>query len=778
MKISLSWVFDHINASFAKVDIDNLVDQFNKKVAEIEGWYAVETDLDSFALGRVQKVTANQVSVEIPEWGQTVRLAKRPDLQESHYYLITKKNKKLVWATSCDLGAHKEMLLPALHCSASQLKGSWKKSFETKDYILEVDNKSITHRPDMWGHRGFAREIALLLNKKLRSLDGFLENAAIDNHEHSYASTKTMPFELAIEDPEKTKRFAGCYLSTVKAIPSWLWMVTRLSRVDSRAIDALVDCTNYVMLDISQPMHVFDAAKLENKKVVARQARNKEKLTLLDNQKIELTNKDIVIADGQKPISLAGIMGGASTGVSPSTKSVFLESANFDAATIRRSSVHHKVRSEASARFEKSLDPNQNVTALKRFLKLLNHNDVAYKGGTQIISLGAQAQGPEVIIEHRFIEQRLGVTIAPSFVIHTLKALGFGVYDDCADQDPLVYTIKVPLYRATKDVHLKEDIVEEVGRFYGYDVIPAALPYIQSRPTNQRVATRIYNIKHMLAFGMRMHEISSYTFFDESFLRELEWDPQETEQVQDPVSENWYRLATTLAPHLFKAVQTNMHAHDTLRFFEWGRVWRKKGRQLTEKKMVSGIFYNKKKKIDFYQAKADMQQFFAMMGLQIFWESMAKQLYPWCDQEQTAHLFYQGEYVGCAGIVASDFFKKIGDGFAFLFELDGDWLESCIQPPMRFKPLSKYPAVERDISLMVPRSVSAGQMQTLIAQADAHIISVDLQDFFEKKEWKDSKSLTFRYCVRNPDRTMTKEEIDAISNKVHSAVKTAGAEIR
>ena len=260
MKVSIASVFDHINTDWRKINIANLVSKFNQTTAEIERWYPITIDLKNLTLVHVTSI-GKQCKAHSPELKKTIMLSLRPDAKRHDWYFATKKGKEYHWATSLDLGGEKEMLLPALRVSSSDQKGGWKKSFETKDFILEVDNKSITHRPDLWGYRGFAREIAAILDKKLKPFEQFLAKKTVKPFASKAAKAKTFPFTIGIEDPKRTKRFSGFYIPEIAHTPSLLWMVARLSRVDARSIDALIDMTNYVMLDTSQPMHVFDADK-------------------------------------------------------------------------------------------------------------------------------------------------------------------------------------------------------------------------------------------------------------------------------------------------------------------------------------------------------------------------------------------------------------------------------------------------------------------------------------------------------------------------------------
>lgn len=775
MKISIAWIFDHIDADYRTIDIANLMQKLNEITAEIEHEYAVSVDLSNLSLAQLT-ATTNECTVLSVEWDTKMTLPKRADAKEGRVYLIAKEGKKYRWATTLDFGGQKEMLLPAMNADKKMLNGGWKKSFEAKDHIFEVDNKSITNRPDLWGHRGFAREVAAILNLKLKPIEQFCADISVTPCDDSAAATDALPFSITRKDTQGCKRFAGLYVPSVAWSPSLLWMASRLARVDSRSIDALVDCTNYVMLDTSQPMHAFDADTLSKHAIVARRAQNKETLVLLDDQKIELTEHDIVIADGQHPVALAGIMGGKATAVTDRTNSLFLEAANFDASTIRKSSLAHKVRTEASARFEKTLDPNQNILALTRYVALLKENGIECTVADQIHSLGPVMQSPKIEIEQSFIQKAIGTSIAPAFIKDTLEKLEFGVQESRHKDDALCYEITVPTFRATKDVTIKEDIVEEVARFYGYDQIPLQLPYLQTKPSSLHATMQQYRIKQILAFGLSMRELYTYSFFDESFIAELGWQPEATAQVKDPVSQNWHRLVTTLSPALLKAVHENYIDHDELRFFEWARTWHQQ-QDITEKKVLAGILYNKHG-MNFYDAKAQLSQLFTALSLKVNWQPISETPYPWFDQQQTATIEHEGRLVGIAGMTDNGFFKKIASGSAFIFELDAQLLSEYQKPLTRFEPLPKYPAIDRDVTVMASLALSVAELSTLIKNVDGTITSVRLMDMFAKKEWKDARALTFRYIMRNADRTMTKDEAEAIDKRVIKALEAVGATIR
>ncbi len=777
MKISIAWLFDHIDADWQKIDIQNLVDRFNKTTAEIEGVSKITVNFDILTFAHIMAVEKNIMTVKSNEWNVDCSLPVRPDLKKGDWALIAKDGKNYRWAVIDDLGGQKEGFLPAMHCDDETLyAGDWKKVCEKTDYILKVDNKSITHRPDMWGHRGFAREIAAILDLSLKPLESFLTTKKTEAFATKAPAPDSDSFGITIKDTKGCKRFAGLYVKKIDAQSSLFWMAYRLTRVDARPINALVDITNYVMLDMSQPMHAFDADALKEKDIIIRCAKNKEKITLLDDETLELTADDILVCDGKTPISLAGIMGGKSSGINAQTESIFLESANFDATTIRRTSTYHKKRTAASARFEKSLDPNQNVTAITRFLNLCDNASINYTASGNIISLGAQVKPHVIIIAHAFIEQRLGATMAPDFVVKTLQKLLFEV-EQKQENDTIIYHITVPSFRATKDVHIPEDIVEEIGRFFGYDNIEQALPYLQLKPRKTKDIMRTRAIKKLLVHAGAMREIHSYSFYDESFLRKLAWEPKNTVRIKNPVSENWQQMVTSLIPHLYKALEQNVADYDQLRFFEWARTWQQTG-DIEEKKVLAGIIFDKKKPVDFYDAKVLLQKLFDMLRIEVTWQRVDAPKDPWFLPYQTAHLMYAGNRLGVAGIADTRFLHNIAEGHAFIFELDGDQLLTSVEKPLHFESLSKYPEVVRDVSMLIARRYTVDEIAKLIATSDERIAQVKLVDFFEKKEWEDKKSVTFRFVLRDQEKTMTKKDVDDIWDIMVHKLEKLGATVR
>ena len=774
MKLSISWIFDHINADWKKYEIGDLVKKFNQITAETEHFKKVVFDVENFILVKAIE-SKGLFEFYNTENNKLIKLIERGDLVNDGIYLVAKENKTYRWATLKDLNSEKEGFLTNVCFSDPEdLKGGWRKSVETEDYILTVDNKSITNRPDMWGHRGFAREIAAILNLPLWQEERFLINQPIKHYDNKSPESSDNPFSLEIKDSDSCKRLAGVYINKIENRPSSLFIAHRLARIDSKPIDFIVDLTNYVMFDISQPMHAFDAQKIQTKKIIAEFAKDGQKLDLLDNTQITLSSKDLIISDGNKPISLAGIMGGADTAVTETTTSLFLESANFEASTIRQSSLRLKKRTESSARFEKTLDPNQNTTAIIRFLRLLEDYKIDYKAGQNIVSVGKLAEEKIITISHDMINLKIGVPINQDLILNILGKLGFGVK---VSKDRS-YEVTVPTFRSCKDVTIKEDVLEEISRFYGYTNIAQRLPERVMGMFDLSKVTNTRKVKNFFANTVSMHEVYTYALYDEDFLRQINFDPDNTINLINPISENNKRLTSSLIPNLFKAVANISLNLSGGRFFELNKIWLKIDNKSQENLKLSGIIADRKKLVDFYESKVELQIFFKSMSIDVIFKKPDFKPDIWFDPHQTAAIYHGKVLVGIAGKILSSFSSKFFDGDIFVFDLNGDFILNYKPEIKKFVPLSKYPEVDLDVSMLIGQDIEVEKIQDIIKSADSKIKSVELVDHFYKSEWKDLKSITMRFVIYDDTKTLTKSEIDEVYESVISDLQQLGAAIR
>lgn len=787
MKLSLAWIFDHIQAPWQEQDVNHIVERFNAVTAEIEHVEAINFDLASFALGSVCQTGAELWSVQVPEWNQTASLPARTDLfpgDGQHYFMVKKSGESFVWAMLADFGVDKGGLIPEIDANQELAAGAWRSLFESKDYVIEVDNKSITHRPDMWGHHGFAREIAAFLGLSLRPDEELLANLRVQQFQTASTITQTTPISIENRDEHACRCFAGVYFPSLETKPCNLLIMSRLLKIGARPINGLVDLTNYVMNDWGNPVHAYDAQRIVDNKIIIRKAGQDEMLDLLDGNSIELTTDDLVIADGKKPMCLAGVKGGVHDSLSASTSAVFFEAATFDAATIRLASARHKTRTDASARFEKTLDPMQTIGTARRFIQLLKKYNVAMACADEIIVVGQLPQETVIEVTHEFFEQRMGVSLPPSQVIDMLSRLEFKVLKTSDAQKRALYMISVPTFRSSKDIKIKEDLLEEVVRAYGFERIPLSLPKMARSPFSVDHIMRLRKLKAYLSYAAGMAEQQGYAFLDEQFVRQLEVSLDASSQLVNPVSENMSRLIPSLMPNILKNVRDNFAQAESLAFYEAGRIWKRTTTgEVTEQQRVAGIFFEKRKTVDFYECKHVVSELFRVLGCDpslITWEKHAAHE-PWFHPYQSADMIIAGRVVGTLGILGAAVLQRLDvleESSACVFDIDADYLLHQQHDQLKYTPLSKQQETFFDLSILAPLTLTTATVRTMLAGVDPLIRRVELIDFFEKPEWRDVRSLTVRCWVCHDDKTLEKHEIDGLWRRAVDLLAQHGAGIR
>ncbi len=799
MKLSIAWIFDHINADWRKQDMDYLISKFNSVSGEIEDFYKVKFDLKPFAIGRVLEISSGLIRLNIPEWKKEVELSGRLDASVGSLLMVVDNDNQIDIATLNDFNLVKDGLIPELYIKEKDLDGSWKKNFETEDIIIEVDNKSITNRPDMWGHRGFAREIAAFMDFEFLPADKFLENKEVFDYPKTAKSTNTNKFAIAIENAKACSRFSGIYFESIKNRPTDLFTLGRLLRVGTRPINMLVDLTNYLMLDWSQPVHAYDAKKIDGEKITARMAKKNEKLQLLDGSELELLQDDLVIADSKKVLGLAGVMGGLYSSIDKDTNSVFFESANFDPEVIRKTALRHKVRTDACLRFEKTLDKNQTSDAILRFLNLLKLHNVEFTVSDEVLSVGVPAQNLVIEVSHDFLEARLGIELQEYDITVSLTKIGFKVEvdnqkantaltDDSTvnKESKKVYSITVPTFRSSKDISIKEDILEEVVRFYGFDKIDLKLPKMEKVPTKIDHIFRLRNLKNFLIDAAKMTEQQNYIFLNEPFLKSIDLKIEDTAaSLLNPVSDDQVRLVNSLLPNLFKNIKENIAHQDSLRFFEFGRVWISgKKDELLEKRSLAGLFFEKKSEVNFYSCKAHITGLLDLIGLDfkaVDWNKIESSSNSWIMPYMSAKVVFDGKEIGTVGKVDPVFLAKLDvlpESDAFFFELDGDFLINFEAKVKKFSEISKYQDTFFDLSLIVPLNGKTIDIEGVLKNVSNLIYEVQLIDSFEKDDWIDKKSLTFRLYLRDLEKTIDKSQIGTVWKNAVKVLENQNIKLR
>lgn len=789
MKLSLAWIFDHINADWKSQDVQLIFKKFNAITAEIEKIHFINFDLSNFFMATFIEQVGDTLVLEIPELSSKISLPLRAQdqdllaLKPGLCFMLKRTGADFSWATATDFDLEKGGPLPAFDVAQADLLGNWRAQFESTDVMIEVDNKSITHRPDMWGHRGFAREIAAFLDLPFKPETEFIKPIPISVFDEKSQSTASTPFIVQNNAPELCAKFTGLYFSSIEHKPSNLLFASRLLKVGLKPHSGVVDATNYLMQDWSQPVHAYDAQKIGGQKVIIRKAISDEKLDLLDGTTITLTDQDLVIADEKKPMCLAGVKGGLHSGVGPTTTQLFFESANFQATSVRKTAQRHKLRTDSSARYEKTLDPEQALQGAGRFAKLLEQCTIHAVYAQEIIALGKQIPDEVIEVEHKFLQARSGVALQESDVVNSLTSLGFKVLVNTNQDNQKVYTVHVPSFRASKDIKIKEDILEEVIRSYGFERITHHLPHFAQEPFDVTSIMRLRSIKRFFAYAVGMTEQQNYAFHDEAFVAQLGLTPLQSATVINPISENHCRMIDSLIPGLLKNVKENHVGQDRLAFFECGRQWIRAEKELIERKSLAGIIFDKRTNVDFYEGKQHILHLFKLIGMPtdaLTWKKISSGA-SWYNKQQTAEVFYNNYllgYVGKADALILAQLDIIQGADAFIFELDLDYLLGLSGSITRMQKISKFQETSFDISILAPLTLTVAHLQQAFAAVDPLVYKVELIDFFEKEEWADQRSLTFRFFMQHQERTLEKEDIDSAWKTAIAIAQQNGATLR
>lgn len=776
MKIVLSWVFDHLNASVSDFDPHHILALLTQKTVEIESMEKITRNIDEFACAQIIEEQENSYSI-IDHLSRRETIRKAENTKErflGNTYLIIFDHEIKGWrfSTMKDLGSERDFLLPPLYIKESH-NINLHQLIPSSEIVFTIDNNAISHRPDLWCHRGFARELSAILNVPLKSLESLVVAKKLISHVDSAPTSADFPFSITLENKSACDRFAGLFVSQIICQPSVFDMAARLCLVDCKPIDFLVDATNVVLFDIGQPIHIYDAEILSEKRIVIRNADENSFLTLLDGQTITLSKDDLIIADGLNPIALAGIMGGIHAKVTKKTTTLFVESAHFDALIIRKSSTKFHRKTESSMRFSKNIDPNQNVFGITRYLMLLEQYKIPHKTASAIESLGNLTQSNKITITQDFIEKKLGISLDAAKIRQILISLGFDVHIQGS-----IYTIIPGTFRT--DLIQSEDVLEEVARMIGYDVIIRTLPHIITMP--KKCIETIKNkrdVKNLLSFGFLMREICTYALFDESFLKKINYNPQHTVFLKNPISSDKIRLVSTLLINIIKTTEEQQHNQESLRFYEMARVWQeKKPGEIHEQEVLSGIFFEKKEAIDFYQEKQFLDRLFSLLNLKVSYKIMAAELseFELYDPIRSAIIMHNDEIIGHCGIINPSLQNLFDKGNAFLFECNTKIMQH--QEIIRYREISSFPTVQRDVSLLLSSAHTTEDLISYFYSSDSRIRTVSIVDIFQKKEWENKRAVTFRFIIEDHEKTLTSQEIDTLFNHITHHLTQKGIEIR
>jgi len=627
------------------------------------------------------------------------------------------------------------------------------------DFVLDIDVRP-NRAADCFSHIGVAREIAAITGLKF-SLNS--QKAKIIKEEKKLR-TKDF-FSVEVKEKNNCLRYTARAICNPKIEPSPKWIQERLISCGLKPINNIVDIVNYVMLETGQPLHAFDGEKIEGEKIIVRMAKRGEEILTLDDKKYQLDENILVIADAKKPIGIAGIKGGKNSGIDEKTKIVILESANFSYQVIRKGSRKLNLKSDASLRFEHGLDPNLTEMAI---------NEAAFL--IQKIAKGKVAKGitdfypkkilPKIIkLNLDYLEKLLGIKISLKQIRKILESLDFKI----KSLKIKTALIEVPTFRL--DVSIPEDLIEEIGRIYGYQNIPSILPYTSLKIPEKNLDLFWEDFSKNILKELGFSEVYNYSFISE---RDKEiFGQKKIIELANPISQDYKYLRTSLIPNLLKNIQKNQKQFKEIRIFELGRIFLF---PQTEKRMLTGLIFGKEK---FYEAKGIVETLLNKMAITNVWYDQYQptpedsEMKIW-KEEKCAEIKIDHQEIGFLGEISKKILEDLKiENDVLVFDLDFEKLAKLASEECLFKPISSYPAAIKDISVLVPKETKVEEVLNIIEVIGGELVcDVDLFDIYEGEGLSENKkSLAFHIIFQAQDRTLSSKEINELLNKIISALE-------
>ena len=646
------------------------------------------------------------------------------------------------------------------------------KALSLDDTLIDLD--LTPNRGDCLSIRGIAREVGVLNELEVKE-------AEVNEVE----STINDMFSVSLESPEDCPIYIGRVIKGIDTnlqVP--LWMQEKLRRCGLRSIDPVVDVTNFVMLELGQPMHAFDLGKLAEE-IIVRKADENEVILLLDDSEIQLDSNALVIADSNKPVALAGVMGGLESGVSDTTVDLFLEAAFFAPLSVAGTARRFGLQTDASHRFERGVDLELQVVAMQRATELLLEI-VGGKAGPIIESRTENAlrKTSQVSLSSNRLNDMLGVEVDLDQVDQILTRLGFSVENKNIGESDATWLVKSPSHRF--DINLEADLVEEVCRVYGYENIPVKLPLAQLalRTTSERQISDFELKKHVAGLGFQ--EVITYSFVDPKLMQVL--DPQvELLSLQNPMSSDQSVMRSNLFPGLVQAVHSNKsRQQDFIRLFELGSVFRLKNNELIQAEVLSGVLWGfsakeswseQLRQVDFYDVKGCVDYLVNLVGVaQIDYRKTTN---PVLHPGQGADIFVDMERIGHFGKLHPSISAGLELEDLYVFEIDGDFVRT--KERRFFSSVSKFPSVRRDISVLIDESIEVAEVTKIAEEVLGELlVGSIIFDLYQGEGIPTSqKSVGLGLTLQSQKETLKEQEINDLASRVLKALqKKLGATLR
>ncbi len=642
------------------------------------------------------------------------------------------------------------------------------------DILFEIN--VTPNRADCLSHLGLAREIGALLGREVHPPQLNLNRVG--------DSTRN-EIQLDLIDMDRCPRYAGCFARNVKVGPSPQWLKQRLEKVGINSINNVVDITNFILMDLGQPLHAFDVSHLKGKKISIEGAKEGETFKTLDGTELKLDGSELTIRDGERAVALAGCIGGENSGVSDSTTDVFIESAYFRPKAVRTTARKFGLETDSSYRFSRGVNPEGVPFAMDRACQLLQ--DIC---GAEVFSdpydmYPNPIEIPSIRLNRKYVEQRLGFEVKNEDFVKWIEGIGCGLEVLDGGEG---YVVTPPPYRT--DISIPEDLVEEFGRLYGYKHIPDNLPSLQDAPTEDDINYKLEEVVRTSLIAGGFFECFNYAFLNKAYQEKILGEtsplevlnlrvPTEPIKIKNPLNEDYAVMRTSLIPGLLKNIETNLNRSiDFGQLFEIGKSFdRSKDLYHEESRLALGIFgqsnglWDKTKIPAAFRLKSAVEGLIqSLKGRNWHWSTPAesRQVPSFIHPKQVSFLTYEGKTLGFIGTLhpalAEEF--KLKEDIA-LAEFNLDLLFQGQPRNFKYKKISKFQSAERDLAFLVPKDLSAGALSQAIAKAAGKICrSVEIFDVFEDESLGDNRSVAYRIELQDMDSTLDEEQLTKTQQKI------------
>lgn len=803
MFVSYKWLEDYIDLT--GVTAEELAEKITKSGIEVEGVETLNEGIKGVVVGHVlereQHPNADKLSkclVDVGEEAPIQIICGAPNVAQGQKVAVAKVGAVLPGNFKIKRAKLRGEESNGMICSLTELGMEGKvvpKEYSEGIFVFPADAEVGVNALELLNRDDQVLELSLTPNRAdcLSMLGVAYEVAAILGREVTLPETSLQSLaekasdyvKVVVEAKEDNQLYTAKIIKNVKIGPSPLWMQTRLMSAGIRPHNNVVDITNYILLEYGQPLHAFDYDRLDSKEILVRRAVDGEKFVTLDDVERTLTSEHLVITNGTVPVALAGVMGGANSEVTSDTTTVLLESAYFNGGTIRKASKDHGLRSEASSRYEKGVDPNRVRPAGERAAYLMTKyaGGEVLEGAAEVDTLVIEPAVVSITLEK--INRVLGTDLQMKDVKEIFDRLQFA-----ANIEGDTITVTAPTRRG--DISIEEDLIEEVARLYGYDNIPTTLPIGSTSPGKLSDYQKKRRVVRQYLEGTGLYQAVTYSLTSEERAAQFALEKRDTIRLAMPMSEERSILRLSIMPQLLEVLKYNSaRQNDSLALYETGAVFLSNGEETlpVEKEHLAGAitglwhshsWQGEKKAVDFYIVKGILEGLFAKLGLleQVqFVQAQIEGMHP----GRTAEIRLNGEKIGFVGQVHPSVQKELDLKDTYAFELSLKAVLEADTPVLRYQSIPRFPSITRDIALVVNRETVSGTLKEIIIAAGAPLLKeADVFDLYEGDKMEEGKkSIAFSLKYENTERTLTDEEVTKVHDRVLEALKEkAGAVLR